>query len=122
MLADELNLFSVRRYLLIDTRRFRLPIYLGKQVCFIIFDRMDLENPATDPIGIFYKGGIKTFLWRKREWAGIDYDINNITSRATYLIANNELNKDSLEFIAEFAMLRSTQFGLNTNTAAIRLL
>jgi hypothetical protein len=37
-------------------------------VCFILFTIRNLEDPNTEPIGLFYTGGTRRYIWRDKYW------------------------------------------------------
>lgn len=108
MSANDLRLFRVAEYLLIDTKQYGLPSSLGDKVYFIIFERSGLEDPNNDPIGIYYNGGIKYYLWRSRHWVGIDYDMKRIVDKAIELTLKREVHRDHLDILAKFSIYRAT--------------
>lgn len=106
-LVNDIEFFCVAGYLVIDTKQYKMPTYLGSKICLIIFKRCGLENPNCDPIGIYYNGGIKRYLWRNTVWNGVDYDMRSIIEQAIRFSSNGKISQDDLNFIAEFATHRN---------------
>jgi len=67
-----------------------------------MFDREGLDEPQSEPIGMFYENGIKTFLWRGKFWIGIEYDYFNITKKMNELIQQNKFTDDQTQTINDF--------------------
>lgn len=96
-----------------------MPSSLGKSICLIIFKRCGLEDPKCDPVGVYYEGGIKRYLWREIVWNGIDYDMNSIIKSAIKRSADKLISQEDLDFIAEFAVHRNN-ISNNIMVAAIK--
>lgn len=106
-LVSNIEFFCMSGYLIIDTKKYKMPKSLGKSVCLIIFKRCGLENPDCDPIGVYYEGGIRRYMWRKTMWNGVDYDMNNIIKQAIRLSNARLISQSDLDFIADFAVHRN---------------
>lgn len=107
-LVSNIEFYCVTGYLVIDTKKYKMPKSLGKSVCLIIFKRCGLEDPNCDPIGVYYDGGTRRYLWRKTVWNGIDYDMNNIIKSAISFNDCKLISQNDLDFIAEFAVHRNS--------------
>jgi hypothetical protein len=97
-----------------------LPITLGKHVCLIIFNSHGVEDPKCNPIGIYYDGGIRYYMWNNLRWCSIDIDVDDIIKRAIKLSESNAIKQKDLDFLAEFAMITNSRMGL-IKAAAIKL-
>ena len=104
---------------------YSLPITLGKRVCLIIFNPHGIEDPKCEPIGVYYDGGIRYYMWNNLRWCSIDIDVDDIIKRAIKLSESNAIKQKDLDFLAEFAII--TKYGFFTSrmglikAAAIKL-
>lgn len=114
MSAGDLRLYRVVEHLLIDTKQYGLPSSLGDKVFFIIFERGGLEDPNNDPLGVFYEGGIKYYIWRAKHWVGVDYDLKNLLEKAQILRLQGRIKQEDLDLLFKITIYRAAGI-LDTN-------
>ncbi len=66
------NFFAVVNHFAIDPKKYDLP-RIAPLLYMIEFTVQNLENPQSDPIGVYFYAGIRRYVWRDKFWS--DYEI-----------------------------------------------
>jgi hypothetical protein len=100
-ISDLEALYALDDYFVIDPSNPNLPDLLRKSlrtcllgdynrpITLIIFTTTELDNPISEPIGMYFKNGNRRYYWRDKHWA--EYDISHISRslKSLYLISSD---------------------------------
>lgn len=71
-LIDNPIYYRVEESIILSTYDLRLPRTLGLEIGCLLLREGDLEDPEIEPIAIFYRSGIRNYLWRTKIWCDVD--------------------------------------------------
>lgn len=65
-----INFFALTAHISLNMNDFKMPKVGSSYNIYIVeFQTANLENPTTEPIGVFFSRGMRRYLWRDRYWA-----------------------------------------------------
>lgn len=67
------NFFAIIDNQELDAHTLGFPNAVKGTFQIVTFTVQNLENPKTEPIGVFFQNGNRTYLWRDKYWA--EYDL-----------------------------------------------
>jgi hypothetical protein len=82
------NYFVLLDFATIDTRLFTgLPTSsIGRTLYIVQFQAAGIEDPASEPIGVYHYAGIRRFIWRDRFFSEYNLDHRPVMERVSELI------------------------------------
>lgn len=68
--------FTVSRVAVIDNHRLGVQGAFSNTTFLVEFCDRDIEDPNSDPIGVYYYNGSRRFIWKDRFWSEVNIDRN----------------------------------------------
>lgn len=82
-MTEELHAYSVISYHNLSKSLF--PFILPFDMLLISFTESEIANPNSDIIAIYYKSGIRMYLWRDKEWTECYVSVDHLIEKCDEL-------------------------------------
>lgn len=63
----------------------------------ITFTVRDLDNPTSDPIGLFYVAGTRRYIWRDKYWADFDVPVGPLLAAITVKLRDTQDRETAID-------------------------